>query len=98
MHIGATWFNDSFNVELSSVAGKEAFLVIKGCRLVQGQKGEFVSFPAKKLESGKYWNHCYASEAFQVAVIDAAQKSRPAADTRTHGERKRGGDMDDAPF
>ena len=71
---------DNFNVALSSGEGKEAFLVIKGCRIVEGQKGRFISFPAKKMDSGKYWNHVYASEGFQTAVLkeyDAAQSTAP---------------------
>lgn len=94
MHIGTTWFGDSFNVELSSHEGREPFLVVKGCRIKDGSKGEFVSWPANppKQQGGKWWQHVYASEAFSAAVIDAARESRP--DSRTHGERKRG----DAPF
>lgn len=96
MQINCTWFGDNFNVELSSQQGKEPFLVIKGCRIKDGQKGEFVSWPANppKEHGGKWWNHVYASEAFAVAVIEAAKKAQPAKDTRTLGERKR----PDAPF
>ena len=68
-----------FNVNLHSKEGAEAFLTIKGCRIVSGSKGEFVSWPAKKLDSGKYWNHVYASEAFQAAVLEVFNASKPAA-------------------
>lgn len=104
MKITVTWFNDNFNVDLASAPGKEPFLSIKGCRLVNGRNGEFVSWPAKKNEqTGKYWNHVYASEAFGVAVLDEAKKSQPQKDARTLGERKRSvpslADMnDDVPF
>jgi DNA-binding cell septation regulator SpoVG len=67
--------NDQFNVALASGPGKEPFLVVKGARIVDGSKGRFVSWPARKLDSGKYWNHVYASEGFQAAVIEAFDKS-----------------------
>lgn len=64
----------SFNVQLFN-EGTEPFLEIKGCRIVSGANGEFVSWPSRKLDSGKYWNHCYASESFNAAVLKLAQKS-----------------------
>lgn len=66
-----------FNVNLHSKEGAEAFLTIKGCRIVSGSKGEFVSWPAKKLDSGKFWNHCWGSEAFNAAVLAEAKKGAP---------------------
>ena len=86
MHISIEHHRDQFNVALSSASGKEPFITIKGCRVVDGSKGRFVSWPAKKLESGKWWNHVYASEGFQAAVLKALDES---ADTRTHAEQKR---------
>lgn len=89
MKITIEHHDKSFNVALSSREGSEAFLVIKGCRVVDGNKGRFVSWPAKKLESGKYWNHVYASEGFQTAVLAELDKAKPA---------KRAPVEDDAPF
>jgi DNA-binding cell septation regulator SpoVG len=90
MHIGIEWHGDNFNVNLSSSPDKDAFLQVKGCRIVAGRNGDFVSWPAKKNEqTGKYWNHCYASDAFNAAVLEKAQASKPAQDTRTLAERKR---------
>ena len=86
MHITIEHHRDQFNVSLSSAQGKEAFLVIKGCRIKDGDKGRWISFPAKKLDSGKWWNHVYASEGFQAAVLKAYDES---GDTRTHAEQKR---------
>lgn len=80
MHIGIEWFPGSkpqFNVALSSAEGREPFLVVKGCRIVDGTKGRFVSWPAAKMDSGKYWNHCYASDAFAAAVLAEADKTQP---------------------
>lgn len=69
----------SFNVSLSN-EGKEPFLEIKGCKIMNGSNGEFVSWPSKKLDSGKYWNHCYASNDFNAAVLQAAKREAPQAE------------------
>lgn len=110
MHISIEHHRDQFNVALSSAAGKEAFLVIKGCRVKDSDRGRFVSWPARKLDSGKWWNHVYASEGFVSAVLKAYDEQQPPAQSqRTHGEMKRGrddaararqtrDDMDDIPF
>lgn len=82
----------SFNVALSSAEGKEPFLVIKGCKIVEGRNGPFVSWPSRKQDDGKYWNHVYASEGFAKAVLDEAQKAAPKQ------KAARRDDMDDAPF
>lgn len=34
-------------------------VTIYGCRLVEGKKGTFVSFPSKKGKDGKYYSHAY---------------------------------------
>lgn len=34
-------------------------VTIYGCRLVEGKKGHFVSFPQRKDKNGKYWNLAY---------------------------------------
>jgi DNA-binding cell septation regulator SpoVG len=74
MNINIQWHGDNFNVNLASAEGKQPFLEIKGCRIVNGTKGEFVSWPATKNQTtGKYWNHVYASEAFGQAVIEKAK-------------------------
>lgn len=72
--------NPSFNILLHSVAGADPFLEIKGCRIVDGKNGPFISYPARKDEkTGKYWNHVYGGEKFNAAVIKKVQE----------GERKR---------
>jgi DNA-binding cell septation regulator SpoVG len=64
-----------FNVCLASGEGKEPFLTIKGCRIVEGSKGPFISWPATKNEkTGKYWNHVYGSDAFAAEVMKEAHK------------------------
>lgn len=67
-HFGGQY--PSFNIMLHSVPGAEPFLEIKGCRVVSGQKGDFISYPARKDEkTGKYWNHVYGGEKFNDAVL-----------------------------
>lgn len=74
----------SFNVSLSN-EGKEPFLEIKGCKIMNGSNGEFVSWPSRKKDDGTYWNHVYASNDFNAAVLQkakAGQGPRPAAAPR----------------
>ena len=91
-----------FNVKLASADGKEPFLTIKGCRLVSGRDGQFVSWPATKNEkTGKYWSHVWGSDAFASAVIAEALKAAPPEpDKRTLSERKarKVDDDSDIPF
>lgn len=99
MKITCEWFSGDkpqFNVNLASGEGKEPFLTVKGCRIANGSKGEFISWPATKNQTTqKYWNHVYASEGFNVAVLEAAKAAMPKQDTRTHSERKRAVSDDD---
>lgn len=76
MHITIEIHGEQFNVNLHSKEGAENFLSIKGCRIVNGSKGDFVSWPATKNQNtGKYWNHCWASEKFAEAVLREAQRA-----------------------
>lgn len=84
----------SFNVSLASKEGAEPFLVVKGCRIVNGSKGEFISGPSTKKDDGKYWNHTYMSDAFSAAVLAEAKKSAPVPRQESRGPR----DDDDIPF
>lgn len=99
MKINIEWFDGArpqFNVALSSAEGREPFVVIKGCRIVDGSKGEFVSWPATKNETTqKYWNHVYASEQFAAAVLEEARKTKPG---KAAPRRDSGDDMRDIPF
>lgn len=73
----------SFNVSLASKEGAEPFLTIKGARIVDGQNGKFISWPARKDEkTGKFWNHVWANDKFAAAVLEKATA----------------GDDDQAPF
>jgi DNA-binding cell septation regulator SpoVG len=71
----------SFNIELASDEGRDAFFVLKGCQLKDGPNGPFVSVPSKKNEStGKYWNHAYLADKFAAVVLSKAQESQPRAE------------------
>jgi DNA-binding cell septation regulator SpoVG len=75
-HIPGT--RPQFNVSLHSKEGKDAFLTIRGCRIMDGTKGPFVSWPATKNEkTGKYWNHMVTSKEFSNAVLAKAEESAP---------------------
>ncbi|QIM51588.1 hypothetical protein [Hydrogenophaga crocea] len=78
MHITIQHHGEQFNVDLSSKEGSEAFLSIKGCRIVSGQKGDFVSYPARKTDQGKWWNHVWGSERFNAAVLEKYHATKPA--------------------
>lgn len=101
MNIVITWHGDQFNVELASKEGAEAFLSIKGARIVNGSKGEFVSWPATKNQTtGKYWNHVWASDRFNAVVLPKALESQPKAPSRRQAAPAGGGGSDDSdiPF
>ena len=85
----------SFNVLLASAAGKEPFLEIKGCRIVEGKNGEFVSWPASKKDDGKYWNHAYASEEFNAHVLQLAKADMPK---KAKAAPEPQDDLSDCPF
>ena len=85
----------SFNIGLCSKEGAEPFLVVKGCRIVQGGKnGQFVSGPSTK-NGDKYWNHTYMNEAFSAEVLKRALATMPKA---AAPNKSRDGMDDDIPF
>jgi DNA-binding cell septation regulator SpoVG len=101
MEVSIKWFNDNFNLILATAAGKDPFLEIKGCRIVDGRNGPFVSYPSRKQENGTYWNHVYASEAFNNVVLSKAQESQPKAPARRQAAPAGGGGGgadDEIPF
>lgn len=81
MEIAIKWIDGkypSFNIELSTTKGKDPFITIKGCSLREHNGKKFVGMPAKKLESGKYFNYVYASDDFQKAVMEKAEECQPS--------------------
>lgn len=103
MQINIEWFDGKypqFNVSLASKEGVEPFLTVKGCRIVDGSKGEFVSWPATKNENtGKYWNHVWASEKFAAAVLEEAKKAQKKPQPKDAAWRAGAREQDsDIPF
>lgn len=45
--------------------------VIYGCRLVEGSKGVFVSYPSRKGNDGKYYSHARFVEPIPFDTIEA---------------------------
>lgn len=95
MDIRIEWHGDQFNVALASKDGADEFLSIKGCRIANGSKGDFVSWPAtKNQQSGKWWQHCWASEKFAAVVLSKAREAQPQ--NRRPAKEQR--DDSDIPF
>ena len=100
MTVSIEWHGDNFNVKLHTNEDSPEYLAIKGCKIVSGSKGEFVSWPSRKYTDNngqeKYWNHCWASEKFNGHVLDLARKDRPqqSAPQDAFGDKADG----DAPF
>lgn len=46
-------------------------VTIYGCKVVEGSKGDFISFPSHKGKDGKYYNYAYVklSEADSQKII-----------------------------
>lgn len=95
----------SFNVALHTSPESEPFIEIKGCKIMHGSNGEFVSWPSRKQDDGRYWNHVYASNDFNAAVLKKAKegqapKAAPAPAPRAAPRPASGFDDmdDDIPF
>ena len=100
MDIQIKWFDGqypSFNIGIASKEGAEPFIEIKGCKIMDGQNGPFISYPSRKQDNGKYWNHVYGSEKFNAVVLSKAQESAPS---KAPGRQRApaGGADDDVPF
>ena len=68
----------SFNINLHSEEGAEAFLSIKGCSIKDSAKGPFISYPARKKDDGTWWKHVWGNDKFNASIIKKAQNSAPA--------------------
>jgi len=76
MKLSIAWHDDKFNIEFTRPNEDKAFLSIKGCKIVEGKSGPFISMPSSPKKSGGFWNHAWADEKFQSAVM---QMARPLA-------------------
>lgn len=75
-----------YDVMLATSEGKEPFLTIKDCKMIEGSKGTFVGFPSRKDAQDKWWPMVYGSDEFQAAIITAMRSVEP--DKRTIAERR----------
>ncbi len=87
-----------YDVMVASAEGREPFITIKDCKLIEGSRGQFVGFPSRKDDKDKYWPMVYGSDGFQAEVIRAMNAAAP--DTRTISERRPKPPVvdDDVPF
>ena len=62
-----------FNLHVKSEIGD---ITIYGCRVVSGSKGDFISFPSRKGDDGKYYNHIFVSfdDEVQNMIIDSVSE------------------------
>lgn len=100
MHLTIELHDDQFNVQLASKAGEDHFLAIKGCRIVNGANGPFVSFPSRQMTNGKWWSHAWGSDKFQAAILKAhAEASKGGKKAPSKKAAKADADADaDVPF
>ena len=87
-----------FNLSLASKPGNDPFLVVKGCRIVQGKDGEFVSGPSTKGNNDKYWNHTYMSKDFSAVVLEKAKECQPQKSEPKQSSKHDDNFDDDIPF
>lgn len=68
----ANQVNDTvfFDMEVNGVS-------IYGCKVVEGSKGDFISFPSHKGKDGKYYNHAWIklSDDDTKAIIEQVEES-----------------------
>lgn len=100
MFVSIQHHGDQFNVQLSSKKGEEHFLSIKGCRIKDSANGQFVSFPARQTDAGKWWTHVWANDKFQNAIIKAVKETPKEEEKKAKAKpSKPADDMDDdIPF
>jgi DNA-binding cell septation regulator SpoVG len=85
MHVNVEWRDSkypSFNVNIATKEGRDPFLTIRGCKIISAANGEFVSFPARKMDDGKYFNHVWSSKEFNDHVLSLAMASQPKEQPR----------------
>ena len=51
-------------------------VTIYGCRCVEGKNGDFIAFPSKKGNDGKYYNHVYValSDEDSKKILEEVEK------------------------
>ena len=71
-----TWKDGGITFALELVVAPERAVTIYGCRVATGKTGDnFISFPSRKGQDGKYYSHAYIrlTEEEQEAILLAVQ-------------------------
>jgi len=85
-----------FTVEFLRSSG-DVFCAVKNCRMVQGQKGAFISGPAIKTKDDKWFNLTYFDQKIQADIMEAYNAAVMAADVMEE-ENPVLGDDQEIPF
>lgn len=86
----------TFGVAL--VKGDKTIMAIKGCRLANGQNGQFASGPSSKMDDGTWFNYLFMDKDFGAYVTKLAIEAmdKPAPQRNSQGAPP---DLkDDIPF
>ena len=78
MKVSIEWSKSgkTFSVNIAKKEGEDAFLSIKGCSIREYEGKEFVSWPATKMDDGKWFRYAWANDAFVSHVVELANKGR----------------------
>lgn len=73
VHVRAVEFNGRVQVFFTLILNGVS---INDCRVVEGKDGDFIGFPARKGNDGKYYNHAYAniSPEDSESILDRVEK------------------------
>jgi DNA-binding cell septation regulator SpoVG len=86
----------TFGVAIHKTKDEKPFMVVKGCRLVGGNNGMFVSGPATKMNDGKWFNYIFMDKAFGEYITKLAQEAMPQQSSQS--AQSKSDDSDDVPF
>lgn len=69
-------FEDSIVFALDVEIAEDRVLTIYNCRIVAGDRGNFISFPARKGKDGKYYGYVFLklSDKEQEEIIEAVME------------------------
>lgn len=82
----------TFGVAL--VKGDKTLMAIKGCKLANGQNGQFASGPSAKMDDGTWFNYLFLDKEFSNYVTKLAIEAMDAPPPA----KKPAAFDDDAPF
>lgn len=68
------------------------FLVVKGCRIANGQNGQFLSGPSTKLDNGEWFNYLFTTKEFGSYI------SGLALEVMQPKQKQSADHSDDVPF